>query len=91
MATKNFDYLIIGAGLYDSVFAHEAYVRGKSCLVIDRRNHTGGNIFCENIEGINVQKYGAHIFLKISPLINNINFERKRKILQVSLTKLMMS
>ncbi|WP_439582438.1 UDP-galactopyranose mutase [Dyadobacter bucti] len=59
---KQYNYLIVGAGLWGSVFAHEANKRGKKCLVIDRREHTGGNIFCENIEGINVHKYGAHIF-----------------------------
>lgn len=59
---KNYDYLIIGAGLYGSVFAYEATKRGKKCLVIDKRNHIGGNIYCENLEGINVHKYGAHIF-----------------------------
>ena len=57
-----YDYLIIGAGLFGAVFAHEANKKGKKCLVIDKRNHTGGNIHCENIEGINVHKYGAHIF-----------------------------
>jgi len=57
-----YDYLIVGAGLYGSVFAHEAKMRGKTCLVIDKRDHTGGNTYCENIEGINVHRYGAHIF-----------------------------
>jgi len=57
-----YDYLIVGAGLYGSVFAHEAKARGKKCIVIDRRNHTGGNTYCENISNINVHKYGAHIF-----------------------------
>ncbi|MDQ6477562.1 UDP-galactopyranose mutase [Dyadobacter sp. LHD-138] len=57
-----YDYLIVGAGLWGSVFAHEATKRGKKCLVIDRRTHTGGNTYCENVEGINVHKYGAHIF-----------------------------
>ena len=57
-----YDYLIVGAGLYGAVFAHEAVKKGKKCLVIDRRNHTGGNIHCENIEGITVHKYGAHVF-----------------------------
>lgn len=57
-----YDYLIVGAGLYGSIFAHEANKRGKKCLVIDKRSHIGGNIYCENIEGINVHKYGAHIF-----------------------------
>ena len=59
---KQYDYLIVGAGLWGSVFAHEASKRGKKCLVIDRREHTGGNTYCENVEGINVHKYGAHIF-----------------------------
>ncbi|MCM8711381.1 UDP-galactopyranose mutase [Clostridium sp. SYSU_GA19001] len=57
-----YDYLIVGAGLFGSVFAYEAAKAGKKCLVIDKRNHIGGNIYCENIEGINVHKYGAHIF-----------------------------
>ena len=57
-----YDYLIVGSGLFGCVFAHEAYKRGKSCLLIDRRPHSGGNVYCENTEGINVHKYGAHIF-----------------------------
>lgn len=59
---KQYDYLIVGAGLFGAVFAHEATKKGKKCLVIDRRNHTGGNVFSEEVEGINVHKYGAHIF-----------------------------
>lgn len=59
---SKFDYLIVGAGLFGSVFAYEATPRGKKCLVIDKRNHIAGNIYTENIEGINVHKYGAHIF-----------------------------
>jgi UDP-galactopyranose mutase len=57
-----YDYLIVGAGLFGSVFAHEAKKKGKKCLVIDKRNHIGGNLYTEQIEGINVHKYGAHIF-----------------------------
>ena len=57
-----YDYLVVGAGLFGSVFAYEAKKRGKSCLVIDKRQHIGGNVYCEEIEGINVHKYGAHIF-----------------------------
>ena len=57
-----YDYLIVGAGLYGAVIAQQAISHGKSVLVIDKRNHIGGNIFTENIEGINVHKYGAHIF-----------------------------
>jgi UDP-galactopyranose mutase len=57
-----YDYLIVGAGLYGSVFANVAKENGKKCLVIDKRNHVGGNAYCEEVEGINVHKYGAHIF-----------------------------
>ena len=57
-----YDYLIVGAGLFGAIFAYEAKKRGKKSLVIDRRSHTGGNTYCENMEGINVHKYGAHIF-----------------------------
>ena len=57
-----YDYLIVGAGLFGAVFAHQAKQAGKRCLVIDRRNHLGGNVFCDRIEGINVHRYGAHIF-----------------------------
>lgn len=57
-----YNYLIVGSGLYGAIFAYEANKRGKKCLVIDKRNHIGGNIYCENIENINVHKYGAHIF-----------------------------
>ncbi|MBO5262428.1 MAG: UDP-galactopyranose mutase [Clostridia bacterium] len=59
---KQYDYLIVGAGLFGATFAYEAKKRGKKCLVIDKRDHVGGNIYCEKIEGINVHKYGAHIF-----------------------------
>lgn len=59
---KKYDYLIVGAGIFGSIFAYEANKRGKKCLVIDKRDHIGGNVYCENIEGINVHKYGAHIF-----------------------------
>jgi len=59
---KQYDYLVVGSGLFGSVFAHEANKRGKKCLVIDKRLQSGGNVFCENVEGINVHKYGAHIF-----------------------------
>ena len=59
---SKYDFLIIGAGLYGAVFAHEAKKRGKRCLIIDKRNHIAGNIYTEKIEDINVHKYGAHIF-----------------------------
>jgi len=57
-----YDYLVVGAGLFGATFAYEACKKGKKCLVIDKRPHIGGNIYTENIEGINVHKYGAHIF-----------------------------
>lgn len=57
-----YDYLIVGAGLFGATFAFEATKKRKKCLVIDKRDHIGGNLYCENIEGINVHKYGAHIF-----------------------------
>lgn len=57
-----YDYLIVGAGLFGATFAYKVKQAGKKCLVIDKRPHLGGNIYCENIEGINVHKYGAHIF-----------------------------
>lgn len=62
MSKKQFDYLIIGCGLFGTVFAREMTDKGFSCLIIDKRDHIGGNIYTEEIEGINVHKYGAHIF-----------------------------
>lgn len=59
---EKYDYLIVGSGLYGATFAYKANKEGKKCLVIDKRSHVGGNVYCENIEGINVHKYGAHIF-----------------------------
>ena len=59
---KHYDYLIVGSGLYGATFAYFAKKAGKSCLVIDKRPHLGGNVYCEKVEGINVHKYGAHIF-----------------------------
>jgi UDP-galactopyranose mutase len=73
---KKYDYLIIGAGLYGSTFAYLAKKSGKKCLIIDKRSHLGGNLYCENIEGINVHKYGAHIFhtsnKKVWDFVNSI-------------------
>lgn len=59
---KQYDYLVVGSGLYGATFAYFARQSGKRCLVIDKRNHLGGNIYCENCGGINIHKYGAHIF-----------------------------
>ena len=57
-----YDFLIVGAGLYGAVMAHELTARGKQCLVIDRRGHIAGNVYTQNVDGIHVHKYGAHIF-----------------------------
>ena len=59
---KQYDYLIVGSGLYGATFAHLAKQKGKKCLVIDKRSHIGGNVYCDDDEGIHVHKYGAHIF-----------------------------
>lgn len=71
-----YDYLIVGSGLYGATFAHLAKNHGKKCLVIDKRSHLGGNVYCENVEGINVHKYGAHIFhtsnKKVWDFVNSI-------------------
>jgi UDP-galactopyranose mutase len=71
-----YDYLIVGSGLFGATFAYKAKQQGKRCLVIDKRAHLGGNIYCENIEGINIHKYGAHIFhtsnKKIWDFVNSI-------------------
>lgn len=64
-----YDYLIVGAGLFGAVFAHEMTSRGKKCLVIDKRDHVAGNIYSEEVEGIHVHKYGAHIFHTSNPII----------------------
>ena len=76
MAENQYDYLIVGAGLFGATFAYRAHRQGKKCLVIDRRSHVGGNIYCENIEGINVHCYGAHIFhtsdKKVWDFVNSI-------------------
>ena len=73
---KQYDYLIVGAGLYGAVFAYKATQNGKKCLVIDRRPHIGGNLYCENIAGINVHQYGPHIFhtsdIEIWNFVNSI-------------------
>ena len=78
---KKYDYLIVGSGLFGSVFAHEMKKIGKKCLVIDKRSHIGGNVYTEKIEGVNVHKYGAHIFhtndKKIWDYVNNfVEFNR---------------
>lgn len=76
MNFQHYNYLIVGSGLYGATFAHLAHKQGKKCLVIDKRSHLGGNIYCENIEGINVHKYGAHIFhtsnKKVWEFVNSI-------------------
>jgi UDP-galactopyranose mutase len=76
MASKTYDYLIVGSGLFGATFAYFARQAGKNCLVIDKRPHLGGNVYCENVEGINVHKYGAHIFhtsnREVWDLVNSI-------------------
>jgi UDP-galactopyranose mutase len=62
MITKPYDYLVVGAGLFGCVFAHEMQKLGKKCLIVEKREHPGGNIYCRNIDGINVHLHGAHIF-----------------------------
>ena len=73
---KQYDYLIVGSGLFGATFAYKARKAGKKCLVIDKRPHLGGNVYCESIEGINVNKYGAHIFhtsnLQVWNFVNSI-------------------
>lgn len=73
---NKYDYLIVGSGLFGTTFAYRAKQHGKKCLVIDKRSHLGGNIYCERIEGINVHKYGAHIFhtsnKKVWDFVNSI-------------------
>ena len=59
---KEYDYIIVGAGLFGAVFAYEATKRGKKCLVVEKRNHIAGNIYTKEVEGIQVHEYGAHIF-----------------------------
>ena len=73
---QHYDFLIVGTGLFGSVFAYNAMRQGKKCLVIDRRPHLGGNLYCEEVEGIHVHKYGAHIFhtsnKKVWDFVNSI-------------------
>ncbi len=73
---EHYDYLIVGSGLFGATFAYRARQAGKKCLVIDKRPHVGGNVYCEKIEGINVHKYGAHIFhtsnKEVWDFVNNI-------------------
>ena len=73
---QHYDYLIVGSGLFGATFAYRAKQVGKKCLVIDKRPHLGGNVYCENVEGINVHKYGAHIFhtsnKKVWDFVNSI-------------------
>ena len=74
--TMKYDYLIVGSGLFGATFAYLAKKAGKKCLVIDKRPHLGGNVYCEKVEGINVHQYGAHIFhtsnKKVWDFVNSI-------------------
>ena len=67
-----YDYLVVGTGLYGAVFAHEAKKKGKTCLVIDKRPHIGGNIYCENIEGINEKDNNK--LIDTSKIFNKVRF-----------------
>ena len=74
MQQSHYDYLVVGAGISSAVFCHEASKLGKSCLVVDRRDHIAGNIYTEDVEGINVHRYGAHIFhTSLRPVWNYVN------------------
>ena len=74
MQRNHYDFLVVGAGITSAVFAHEAAKIGKTCLVIDRREHIAGNIYTEEIDGINVHKYGAHIFhTSLRPVWDYVN------------------
>ena len=65
------DYLVVGSGLFCSVFAHEMAKAGKRCLVLERRPHVGGNVYCEEKEGIRIHKYGAHMFVEFNNYVNS--------------------
>lgn len=67
-----YDYLVVGSGLFGAVFAHEARKNGKSVLMLEHRNHVGGNIYCEELDGINIHKYGAHIFIHLIKMCGNM-------------------
>jgi UDP-galactopyranose mutase len=67
-----YDFLIVGSGLFGSVFAYEMTKKGKKCLIIEKRDHIGGNVYTEEVENINVHKYGAHISTQIKKRFGNI-------------------
>ena len=74
MKLSHYDYLVVGAGISSAVFCHEAAKIGKTCLVIDRRDHIAGNIYTEDVQGINVHRYGAHIFhTSLRPVWDYVN------------------
>ena len=74
MKLSHYDYLVVGAGISSAVFCHEAAKLGKTCLVIDRRDHIAGNIYTEDVQGINVHRYGAHIFhTSLRPVWDYVN------------------
>ncbi len=76
MTAKQYDYLVVGSGLFGATFAHQAHKAGRSVLVIDRRTHRGGNVWCQEVDGIQVHKYGAHIFhtsnQRVWQFVNNL-------------------
>src|SRR5574344_805114 len=81
LCMKKYDYLIVGSGLFGATFARLATDSGKRCMVIDKRHHLGGNVYCETVEGINVHRYGPHIFhtsnIKVWEFVNRfVEFNR---------------
>ena len=89
MSNQKYDFLIVGAGLFGAVFAHEAKAAGKKVLVIDKRPNIAGNVYTEDMEGIHVHKYGAHIFhtnneFVLHEVIHRIQEYRNKKEVDVS-------
>lgn len=80
---KKYDFFVVGSGLFGATFAYLAHKQGKKCLVIDKRPHLGGNVYCENIEGINVHKYGAHIFHTNNKGVANSKIVIPKSVIQV--------
>ena len=80
-----YDYLIVGSGLFGAIFAYESNKKGKKCLVIDKRDHIGGNIYTENVEGIQVHKYGAYISKLLMKKFGNILINLQNSIWRVGI------
>ena len=77
---KKYDYVLVGSGLFAGVWAYLAGKKGKTCLVVEKRDHTGGNVYCEDMEGIHVHRYGAHIFHTSNREVwDSVKQERQRR------------